>query len=795
MEQNKDYDDFSAPDAPDHLLQALKQYFQQKRYQFNISLAKKHLDQLLERNNYADATTIFKIITGTDLVTNKHILQYRTTQGMQYLIKKGFAQSAQRDICQQRRADFGPKITDNRSPFLKLMNKTPIDDSSDEESVKPIHQTPNTSVTKKDKPTEKTPEPTPQTIEYETYSIGSDVVKEAEDLQKGLDSALADLQDKDSTESPNTDNLTSVVQTVMSQEMQGILNRFDEKEKNLMEATDECNKLAKLLKTKLDQVDKVYSDFSEMNDTMIIRVNFLNRSLDEYESRINKLSYDEATLVKNISTTVQNTMDTRIDGIQHNLQSKHDEFNDSIVIQNVVSNHEKLQRRMKRLKDGTKQMFQQTDADYELLTDRVHTLESTIRQLQNRPNNRTKLNFDDEDNSDSSSLLPKKVPSKRTPVTPNSFTQHSYPIPNYYRGPNIDYLRKNVNITCKNQDQILEFYIKLRLAIEKGGIYILPIEEITKSKSIAQQTEIFSKEDLQTQSNALFTLLSNENFIPKEFTMAQNCILGYAANMDGFGALKAMLKLTHPLLSRKRPSNIPPVMSDSTDIHSYEQSLRNYYLLHKLYNEIEYPPIEKAKQFLQGIDDDRYSDAVTRVQHQLDTAETLDIPLHEDYDIDNIASTIINISSEYDNLKTVVNTMKHNNYNQDLQQQDRRFPHRKQDHHRNFNQRRSQPRKFSKTQCYVCKSFRHGINHCSLLPKILAILQFQKKNGDKCEKILKQHVANNTVNAKRTFIRTLMNMEVLPPGEDSDAYLSDDIIVNIAVNNNINEADCDSQSE
>ena len=82
MEQNKDYDDFSAPDAPDHLLQALKQYFQQKRYQFNISLAKKHLDQLLERNNYADATTIFKIITGTDLVTKKHILQYRTTQGM-----------------------------------------------------------------------------------------------------------------------------------------------------------------------------------------------------------------------------------------------------------------------------------------------------------------------------------------------------------------------------------------------------------------------------------------------------------------------------------------------------------------------------------------------------------------------------------------------------------------------------------------------------------------------------------------------------------------------------------------
>ena len=96
-------------------------------------------------------------------------------------------------------------------------------------------------------------------------------------------------------------------------------------------------------------------------------------------------------------------MDKRIDGIQQNLQSKHEDFNDSIVIQNVVSNHDKLQRCMKRLKDGTKQMFQQTDADYELLTDRVHTLEGTIQQLQNRPNNRIKLNFDDETNSDSSS--------------------------------------------------------------------------------------------------------------------------------------------------------------------------------------------------------------------------------------------------------------------------------------------------------------------------------------------------------------------------------------------------------
>ena len=44
----------------------------------------------------------------------------------------------------------------------------------------------------------------------------------------------------------------------------------------------------------------------------------------------------------------------------------------------------------------------------------------------------------------------------------------------------MEYLRKNINITCTEQNQILEFYIKLRLAVAKGGIYLRPIEDITR---------------------------------------------------------------------------------------------------------------------------------------------------------------------------------------------------------------------------------------------------------------------------------------------------------------------------
>ncbi len=452
---------------------------------------------------------------------------------------------------------------------------------------------------------------------------------------------------------------------------------------------------------------------------------------------------------------------------------------------------------MTRVKDSTKVMFQQTESDYDLLADRLQRVEQEIKDLQTPPGTPSDPQpvLDTPDNSDSSSsfLLPNATRSKSSShytTPPTKSKQYAY-------GPNMDYLRKNVNIACTTQEQILEFYIKLRLSIKKGGIHIIPIEEITKEKSIATQFPKFTSSDYQLQSNALFTLLSNENFIPKEFIMVQNCILGYAANMDGFGALKAMLKLTHPLLSRKCPTNVPPVLSDSTDIHSYEQSLRNYYLLHKLYNDTDFTPLEKAKQFLQGIDDDCYSDAVAWVRHQLDTVETLNVPLNDDYNIDNVASTIINITGEYDNsAKTIINTMnKHSGYPSQSSYEKR--PHTR--HHDTFNKfsqsRRPQQRKVTKAQCFACKQFGHAIKQCTLLQKVLAIVQFQRRNSDKCNHILKQHITNNTVNSKGTFVQTLMDMNVLPSGDESDTYLTEDIIVHSMMINDIDDDDLNSQSE
>ena len=177
----------------------------------------------------------------------------------------------------------------------------------------------------------------------------------------------------------------------------------------------------------------------------------------------------------------------------------------------------------------------------------------------------------------------------------------------------MDYLRKNINITCNDNEQILDFYIKLHLAVDKGGIYLHPIEDMTKYSTLALILPSQDDSDRQKQSHALYPLLCNENIIPSDFKMAQNCILGNADHANGFGALKAMLTVVHPLLNNKRPSNVPPLLSDSHDIRTYAMKLRNYFLLHKLYSNVDNSPMDKSRQFLQGIDDDQYTEATLRI--------------------------------------------------------------------------------------------------------------------------------------------------------------------------------------
>ena len=48
-------------------------------------------------------------------------------------------------------------------------------------------------------------------------------------------------------------------------------------------------------------------------------------------------------------------------------------------LQAVVSKQEKMQQRFLHLKDNAKTMFQQTESDYDLLTDRIYRLETDFK--------------------------------------------------------------------------------------------------------------------------------------------------------------------------------------------------------------------------------------------------------------------------------------------------------------------------------------------------------------------------------------------------------------------------------
>ena len=92
-------------------------------------------------------------------------------------------------------------------------------------------------------------------------------------------------------------------------------------------------------------------------------------------------------------------------------------------------------------------------------------------------------------------------------------------------------------------------------------------------------------------------------------------------------------------------------------------------------------------------------------------------------------------------------------------------------------------RKFTKAQCHACRQYGHIVTHCQLLPRVLAIINFAKKHGDKCEYVLKQYTQNNSVDSKKMFVRVLQEINVLPQENDSDHYMEDDIIINTVMDN------------
>ena len=69
-----DYQSFDSNNVTDHLYNAQDLFFSDKKNVYKYSLQKRHYDTAIEKRTTYNATRLFKIITGTNLVTKKKII-------------------------------------------------------------------------------------------------------------------------------------------------------------------------------------------------------------------------------------------------------------------------------------------------------------------------------------------------------------------------------------------------------------------------------------------------------------------------------------------------------------------------------------------------------------------------------------------------------------------------------------------------------------------------------------------------------------------------------------------------
>ena len=511
MTSTEHYHDFSALDATEHLKHALQHFFSDDRNKYKYSLAQRHYDGIKSTADFTDSKQLFKIIMGTDLVTNKLITSYKTSQGFRYLIKKDYFQQLQRMIRTAKRtqvrqdADRSTPNTTNKarsttkdyfrktSPFLEAMQT--LTDTSDEETQSDTKK--STSPTLLPEPITTVPDNAPDDpdIDNEEESIRSDITQQAADLERNMISAMKDLRDPEKDE-VNVDILTPLVTKILNTELKSVIETLKVQDSIMEAQTNHCRQQSKDLEELITETKHLHSNMRRQIDIVELKLKYIQRKADKYTLLMSDMD----------SSFKQHLDDVRNSTIKKASQTP--EMDNEALHQMA----DKFKRRLTRLKNTTTKLFKQQENDNDLVHDRILRIEDNLKELQTSSTKLTRpkrlFSEDSTSTSDNTPALPKpEKPKSKTYIhSPQSHTQQH----KYSRGPNMEYLRKNVNMTCSDQEQILEFYIKLRLAIAKGGIFIKPIEDISKKESIAQDTNSTS-DDKEIQSNALYSLLSNEN--------------------------------------------------------------------------------------------------------------------------------------------------------------------------------------------------------------------------------------------------------------------------------------------
>ena len=74
------YHDYSALDAPDHLMSILHYFFTSDKNSYKYTKAKLRYNEICNKREFATAKNLFDILTGTELVNNKTVTTYKSVQ-------------------------------------------------------------------------------------------------------------------------------------------------------------------------------------------------------------------------------------------------------------------------------------------------------------------------------------------------------------------------------------------------------------------------------------------------------------------------------------------------------------------------------------------------------------------------------------------------------------------------------------------------------------------------------------------------------------------------------------------
>ena len=330
----------------------------------------------------------------------------------------------------------------------------------------------------------------------DTVAIGTEVTQHAAELEQNMDKALETLSNQDEDDDNNDtkpDHLTPLIQHIFQEQLQQLFERLDIQHSKLKTNNELYEEQSQKLEALIETTKRLNEQAQIQYEKTELKLSFLQRKMCEFDEYINKMK----TTIPTIGAK------------------------DTPPQSSVATLENKMNRLLNRLKETTTKMLEQQDNDNEMIYGRLLHVEDSIKQIKvnikHSSHAQVPRTLFPDDSTENENLIQTELPPanmKSSHFSPPQSNQHFVQT----TGPNMEYLRKNVNMTCADQEQILEFYTKLRLAVAKGGIFLTPIEKITKTESIAER--VYNASDYDAQSNAHFTLLSNEKFIPNDFVMA-----------------------------------------------------------------------------------------------------------------------------------------------------------------------------------------------------------------------------------------------------------------------------------